>query len=776
MSEDSSEEKNYADDGLIYHEEGGGYEGIATRAKYYLNLDPHYLPHWGIKEGFRETIQNWKDEILKVTRMREQNFMVIKTNTKKGGFWLAYDRTDKIKTLRGFIHFKPRVDNPGVGTVYICNFDAMFRKDNLKFGNTSKANDNTLLGQHGEGAKTAAQTFRKSPFNHSFSIITCSVRIPFQWDHKKELVAWIHRIPEKDLHDAKARARLADSEGKPRGPEYRPWQDVTVVIGESVTCFAQTGETVSTRPVDLAEFEECLEQSLDINPPSDVVSTDSGDLIRDPKYNNQIFLHSMKLPHGSKSEKPFHYCYNLRGAKTGRDRGTLANANEEAKMIAAIWAAALLEENKSGKNELLKRYVELLRGHFDTAADAGSVWKHMNTAVVSLVWSFMRKVEEGSDTFYYCPYYDSGASEVITQQLGKKAQPLERGLWDVLKNVHLCRSPREECRRRFGKAERVEFGDTDFAQQVVKGVNALFTLNPSLSDKIVVPVSARNLGIKIDYQDGRFIINDRLLTYEGSHEGTFCEAKEDGIVTADGPFFCDHAVIRILDEIIRIGFFNNLDTSGIDYLRRIAETKLRQIPRAIKVLTSADKSQLIVSWTSRESLLSSQKAMRVVCHAANCTGRSMRVHRPTSTDFQCPCPFTTCTVGSGRAIITDIDLNTKYFPVVSRDEDGAFCGSVDKPVCANDLEIYQEPPPVLQGPRYEDVLAVFSQPHPEGWNPISYEGLYKGLFPHDHVWVESQEKDQRALMAVLKPPTALAEVKRVLEDSASDRITKKVRH
>jgi len=60
-----------------------------------------------------------------------------------------------------------------------------------------------------------------------------------------------------------------------------------------------------TNKIPLADFLEWVKMTTDINPPSNIVRADHGDLILHPDHKNKIYLHSLQLPNGSKSGKKF---------------------------------------------------------------------------------------------------------------------------------------------------------------------------------------------------------------------------------------------------------------------------------------------------------------------------------------------------------------------------------------------------------------------------------------------------------------------------------------
>lgn len=132
-----------------------------------------------------------------------------------------------------------------------------------------------------------------------------------------------------------------------------------------------------------------------------MVHTEHGDLILDPRFRNRLYLHGLELSSGSKSGKTFTYAYNLLDVKTGRDRDTVSNALTEAKKIAQIRRTALLDEKRTGRHSLLKRYHDLLTRKIRRSADIRSSYDTIAKDVVALIWLYMKSREDFSSKFYY---------------------------------------------------------------------------------------------------------------------------------------------------------------------------------------------------------------------------------------------------------------------------------------------------------------------------------------------------------------------------------------
>lgn len=109
--------------------------------------------------------------------------------------------------------------------------------------------------------------------------------------------------------------------------------------------------------------------TLDINPPTKMIPTPHGDLIRDPRYQGDMYLHGLVLPCGGTSGKPYAYGYIFVDGKTTQDRDSLSGAGEESTRIAAIWASAMQEDN-SEDSDLLTGYTNLPLHSLNRKGDA----------------------------------------------------------------------------------------------------------------------------------------------------------------------------------------------------------------------------------------------------------------------------------------------------------------------------------------------------------------------------------------------------------------------
>ncbi|KAF1962905.1 hypothetical protein CC80DRAFT_530799 [Byssothecium circinans] len=619
-----------------------------TKGSEKLNIDPKYQPHWGPAEGFRE------DATCHEHGISEADF-ITKTQSTKEVLYTVHHPTKTPPQLVPWIRFgyNPKTK---LGHYEMANTAAMLKRQHLSFGGTSKAHDNKQIGQHGEGLKLAALVSRRHPHNHSFAVTTGEVSLTFGWDKYLQLQCQFRKISEEKMVKAKKVAKK---------------QDKRMYLNK-----------VSTKEIALDDFLAWTKMTLDIEKPNEIIRTKHGDLILAPDHRNTLYLHGLRLDGGSKCGKKFMYSYNLRNVRTGRDRETVANANSEAEMIAKIWRAALQKEQREGKSVLLERYVDLLRNHFDGAAEMHDVHQHILKDTAVLVWGHMIQPTDGRNPFYYCGDKDSKGAEIIQRHLERHPISLKSSLWDILRSFKLCLTPTEECNRIIQHAREVSLATKDvFAQNILWTLKALLHLLP-LSSKLpamppIVAVEANNVGI-IVYHDTKFKIVRKWFTHEGAHEATYCDEEKDQD-SPDNLFTCDHAVLWLWDTMLatlqQMGHID-LNVKEEGSLKAKARAKLQQMPRAITFETYDIRMHVIVRWWSMEAHLNAHRLVKATLHSPDCMQEYGLRKAPLLNDPSKPCDCTTqCAVAGYGEVSLEVGFHTDKdngaWVTVSRDEQDA---------------------------------------------------------------------------------------------------------
>ena len=299
--------------------------------------------------------------------------------------------------LFGFIRFQYDKDGYSVGGLRLVNFNATLELCDLGTGSTTKARDSGQTGQHGEGMKLSALVFRRN--NYNFRIESGEFKWLFVFKRGK-LSCCLSRMGDKTLDKLKLKEM-----GQPRTPIARPWEDVSVVIGAPGAGRTADGFKVQGDRVHVDDFKEWLKVTLDINPPRKMIRTSQGDLIRDPIYQERLYLRGLLLPSGGTSGKGYAYGYNFIDGSTTRDRDSLKHPGEESRRIAAIWAAAMRADD-SEDSDITAEYTSLLLNSLNRKGDTmlSCDSNCLPEDIARMVWRkmlVMNKDSQGRPAFYY---------------------------------------------------------------------------------------------------------------------------------------------------------------------------------------------------------------------------------------------------------------------------------------------------------------------------------------------------------------------------------------
>lgn len=343
-----------------------------------------------------------RDGILRSFELPSEQFAPEKTERGREILIQVFDQKSPTgsRNLLGYIRFK--WDKNEEGTLEVTNFKASLQLWHLSIGGTSKALDALQAGQHGEGFKMAALTFRRFPHNHTFRIDSSGFRWNFNFNTQRKLICRLSRLLDAD-QIIKARRTVR---GQPRTTKHRKWEDVSVVIGAPTKGRGSNAVVNKGQKIPLTEFREWLKVTIDIEGPESVIRTTCGDLIMDPAHRNKLYLRGLLLPHGSATGRLLRYGYNFRQGQIGRDRVSLGGSKQESRQVTAIWAAAL---RKAGPgSELISTYTELMLKWLNKAADVtlDDKTQCLDKDIAQMVWNKMRQINQDESRrppFYYCP-------------------------------------------------------------------------------------------------------------------------------------------------------------------------------------------------------------------------------------------------------------------------------------------------------------------------------------------------------------------------------------
>jgi hypothetical protein len=112
------------------------------KAKIILNLgiDPKYVMHWGLWEGFREIVQEFRDAIFR------QNDLSYSLSTNSNNE-LQFFNTDK--QLLGSVKFDPVNQKLALKVSNV----PLLKRQCLLMGGSTKQDEKNLIGRYGEGLK-----------------------------------------------------------------------------------------------------------------------------------------------------------------------------------------------------------------------------------------------------------------------------------------------------------------------------------------------------------------------------------------------------------------------------------------------------------------------------------------------------------------------------------------------------------------------------------------------------------------------------------------------
>jgi len=340
-----------------------------------LSLRASYT-NWEPREAFRELVQNWRDGIIKSFNLAESDFRVVRkesiTSRLGGDTDIVYKVTpfnhdsDAIDSVAeddwlGFMRFTANHDE---GVVEITNRAATLQTSHLDLGGTSKTDDASQAGAHGEGLKVALLVLMRGGQNHAVRCCSGQFNWHFNFSTSGRLVARLDRMSHQAISKAKSKARL--SMGKTLLPFMpRPRKDVQFVIGERGKGRDQNGTMVTRHPVKRSEFDAWTHAALFLHPTGQngegIISTINGDLLTDREFSGRIYLKGLLLLESTPTRSasitnlPLKFGYNFASGLTNRERQSLAGAKEEANAILAIWSKVLVSKPKmvSGLSSML---------------------------------------------------------------------------------------------------------------------------------------------------------------------------------------------------------------------------------------------------------------------------------------------------------------------------------------------------------------------------------------------------------------------------------------
>lgn len=306
-----------------------------------------------------------RDGIIRSFQLEEKNFKVIREEKSQYEILYkvpAWPESDPVKYL-GYIRYS---GSEMGGRVEIVNCNATIQPSHFDMGGTTKLEDKSQAGEHGDGLKVALLVFLRKPQNHAICFNSGGFRWEPNFDKHEKLVIHMSRLQAYDIN----------LEERSSTPEFltglipvlaTPQEDVKFVIG--------LGDSVK-----IHEFKHWTRAALFLQEIEDdgIVSTTEGDLLTSAHLRGNIYLKGLLLQASKRDADtnqesasitglPLSFGYNLASGNTNRDRQSLSGANDEAVAIFAIWTKVLqkkpdlVSELHDMLNSTCHRYADVCR-------------------------------------------------------------------------------------------------------------------------------------------------------------------------------------------------------------------------------------------------------------------------------------------------------------------------------------------------------------------------------------------------------------------------------
>ncbi|CEJ61881.1 hypothetical protein PMG11_10397 [Penicillium brasilianum] len=343
----------------------------------FFGISSSYVQDWDAAAAFREIYQNWRDAILARFSLSRLDFQPVYEDRGDCVAVVVPDptRQDRQGRALGFIKY-----NKHDGCVTISNSCVEIGLNVLELGYSSKRLDSNAAGCHGEGLKLAALVMVRSGLNVDLFASRNHWRFGLLRSH-----FYCEIKPSEDNGSAG------------RDPAEDMFR-LSPMADRDVTLEIRAPSESKKNALSLDDFHGWLAITCDIRGlthPSDILETDAGDLILDPKFYGRIYLNGMHLPCSGSELQQYRFAYNFLHGKVNRDRQILVDRDEEANMVRRIWEAAIRKHRVA----FLPIYVNLLR-NFPKALDIESAAHFLESPTKHLIWKYLLD-EAGDDKFYY---------------------------------------------------------------------------------------------------------------------------------------------------------------------------------------------------------------------------------------------------------------------------------------------------------------------------------------------------------------------------------------
>lgn len=306
--------------------------------------------------------------------------------------WLAVASRSESTEMIGFIKF---LESKGI--LEITNFKAQLSRKALNLNISSKRNQEGAAGTHGEGFKVASLVMVRKEYQVRYESTNYYWNFQFGGRDKRHL--YCHLTPMKDTEVAK-RMRVESSRiasKKSRDAKANIWEDVSVKIGRV--------HGSKAKAIDFTTFRSWIKVSLALDPPCKIFKTPRANLIMDKSFGGRLYLKGLYIE-GTSHSKQIKFAYDLNEGKVNRDRERLIDEEEEASLIAHVWAEAI----SAGYQDSVKEYTKILLED-DTRqwADVNLAEKNITKTTAIAIWKHLKELDPKSEVFYH---YQKTADQV----------------------------------------------------------------------------------------------------------------------------------------------------------------------------------------------------------------------------------------------------------------------------------------------------------------------------------------------------------------------------
>ncbi|KAI1085731.1 hypothetical protein F5B20DRAFT_587679 [Whalleya microplaca] len=496
-------------------------ESINQRMVLKTAMVSNYAAQWGPIEALRELVQNWRDAIIKSFKICESDFQVVHEENDNEIVYKAVSSASSSRKSEGpqecFGYIRWSRQN-GAGTIDITNRQATLQPCHLDMGGTSKQNDKTQAGAHGEGLKVSLLVFMRGPQNHAIRCRSGGFSWVFNFSNQCRLVASITRMTPAAITKAQNQAKVEGGNGLlPVVPI--PNEDVHFIIGGNGRGRNENGYPTKRDEITREQFKEWTKAAIFLQniKDEDIVRTEEGDLITDPRFSGNIYLKGLLLKQSTNQRsasitgKKLKYGYNFATGLTNRERESMAGAADESTAILSIWNQALMTHAP-----LIEKLHKLLNSENPEYADVSQAEYFIPSETRTRLGAYLKSLE-GKWFHTAKEKSENSRFDQIIQGLGREPFELENKYWSIIKDEGF-RTAEEEERKQFLAAQTVSTPEESFAKAVDRLVRAGLKACPQTAGTTTHFVKAGFLGLDSFYeqQQGTFKIHERWLTVDGA--------------------------------------------------------------------------------------------------------------------------------------------------------------------------------------------------------------------------------------------------------------------